>query len=178
MKAILNLHNTILGGIAGKLEPWFLPTLARFTFAATLLVYFWNSATLKLGDGIFDISFNAYAQIFPVTFEALGYDPDQLSLLHKLVAYAGTYAEFILPALLLIGLFTRLAALGMVGFVAVQTFVDITGHHADETTIGAWFERIPDSLIMDQRLFWFAILMVLFTRGGGPLSVDRFIGLK
>lgn len=178
MKAILNLHNAVLGGLSAKLEPWLLPTLARFTFAATLLIYFWNSASLKLGDGVFELSFSAYAQIFPVTFEALGYDADQLSLFHKLVAYAGTYAEFILPALLVIGLFTRLAALGMIGFVTVQTIVDITGHHADEITIGAWFERIPDSLIMDQRLFWLVILLTLAIRGAGPLAADKLIGLK
>jgi len=178
MKAILNLHNSILGALTGKLEPWLLPTLARFTFAATLLMYFWQSASLKLGDGLFGLSFGAYGQIFPTAFEAAGYDPGGLSLFHKIVAYAGTYAEFILPALLLIGLFTRLAALGMIGFVIVQSYVDIYGHMADETAIGGWFDRISDSQIMDQRLFWIAILTLLFTRGGGPLSVDRLIGVK
>lgn len=178
MKAILTLHNAVLNGLSGKLEPWLLPTLARFTFAATLLIYFWKSATLKLGDGLFDLSFGAYGQIFPVAFEAAGYDPDQLSLLHKIIAYAGTYAEFILPALLVIGLFTRLAALGMIGFVFVQSYVDIFGHMADETAIGSWFDRIADSQIMDQRLFWITILMLLFIRGAGPLSADRLIGAK
>ncbi|MCF6273030.1 MAG: DoxX family protein [Rhodobacteraceae bacterium] len=178
MSMIVNLHNTLLTGLSKKLEPWFLPSLARFTFVAVLFVYFWNSATLKLGDNIFSLGFGAYGQILPLSFEAAGYDPSQLGFFHKLISYTGTYAEFILPVLLLIGLFTRLAALGMIGFIAVQTLVDITGHQADAATIGGWFDRIQDSPIMDQRLFWITVLLVLFVRGGGPLSVDRVIGLK
>lgn len=155
-----------------------MPTLARFTFVAVLFMYFWTSATLKLGDSLFSLSFGAYGQIFPVAFDAAGYDVGQLSIFHKIVAYAGTYAEFVLPVLLAIGLFTRLAALGMIGFTFVQSYVDIFGHMADETAIGTWFDRIADSQIMDQRLFWVTILMLLFIKGAGPLSADKLIGLK
>jgi len=178
MHAILDFHNAALKSLTSKLEPWLLPTLARFAFAATLLLYFWNSASLKLGDGVFNLSFGAYGQIFPIALEEAGYNTDNLTVFHTFVAFAGTYAEFILPALLLIGLFTRLAALGMIGFVAVQSYVDIFGHMADETAIGGWFNRVSDSAIMDQRLFWVTILLVLFVRGGGPLSVDRLVGVK
>ena len=178
MNALLNLYNKPLETISSKLEPWLLPTLARFTFVAVLFMYFWASATLKLGDGLFDLSFGAYGQIFPVAFEAAGYDTDNLSALQKVIAYAGTYAEFALPALIALGLFTRLAALGMIGFTIVQSYVDIYGHMADETAIGSWFDRIADSQIMDQRLFWVTILMLLFIKGAGPLSADKLIGLK
>ncbi len=178
MNALLNLHNRSLEAISGKLEPWLLPTLARFTFAATLLVYFWTSASLKLGDSIFSLSFGAYGQILPRAFESAGYDVGNISAFYKFIAYAGTYAEFILPALILIGLFTRLAALGMIGFTLVQSYVDIYGHMADETAIGSWFERIADSQIMDQRLFWVTLFMIMFIRGAGPLSADKLIGLK
>jgi len=178
MNALLNLYNKPFDAIQGKLDPWLLPTLARFTFVAVLFMYFWASATLKLGDSIFSLSFGAYGQIFPVAFDAAGYDVGQLSLFHKVVAYAGTYAEFALPVLIAIGLFTRLAALGMIGFVIVQSYVDITGHMVDETAIGAWFERVSDSAILDQRLFWVTILMLLFVKGAGPLSADKLIGLK
>lgn len=178
MNMLQSFYNRPLQAISEKLEPWLLPTLARFTFVAVLFMYFWASATLKLGDGLFDLSFGAYGQIFPVAFESAGYDVGQLSSFHKVVAYAGTYAEFVLPVLLAIGLFTRLAALGMIGFTFVQSYVDIYGHMADETTIGTWFDRIADSQIMDQRLFWITLLMMLFIKGAGPLSVDKLIGLK
>ena len=178
MNALLNLYNKPLEAISGKLEPWLLPTLARFTFTAVLFMYFWGSASLKLGDDIFSLSFGAYGQIFPVAFDAVGYDVSQLSTLQKVIAYAGTYAEFALPVLIALGLFTRLAALGMIGFTFVQSYVDIYGHMADETAIGGWFDRISDSQIMDQRLFWVTILLLLFVKGAGPLSADKLIGLK
>lgn len=157
---------------------WAVPTLARLTFAGVLLMYFWASAKTKLGDGIFGFlspSTGAYAQIFPQKAEEVLFDPTQFSIFEKLVILAGTWAEFILPLLIVIGLLTRLASLGMIGFVVVQSLTDIHGHHADAATIGTWFDRASDALIMDQRAFWVFILLVLVLRGPGPLSVDRFL---
>ena len=160
---------------------WLLPTLARFTFAATLAGYFWGSALTKLGDGFFGFlspSLGAYAQIFPRAMEAVGYDPSQLGAFHWAVVTAGTLAEFILPALIILGLATRLAGLGMVGFVVVQSLTDIIGHGADTTAIGAWFDRVPDSHILDQRLFWTVLFVTLIVKGAGPLSLDRLIARR
>lgn len=178
MRALIGLHNGIFSAISTITGPWLLPTFMRFTFAATLLQYFWHSAQIKLDGSIFALSFGAYAQVLPVKYEALGYDPSLLSIFDKAVVYAGTYAEFILPALIVVGIFTRLASIGMIGFIAVLTYVDIFGHMADPVTIGTWFDRIKDSQIMDQRLFWLAILITIIVKGAGPVSVDRFIGVK
>ena len=159
---------------------WLIPTPARLVFAGVLLVYFWRSATTKLGDGIFGFlspSTGAYAQIFPKQAEAVGYDVTQFSLFEHLVVLAGTWAEFILPALIVLGLLTRLAALGMIGFVIVMSLTDIHGHMADAQTVGAWFDGQSGSLIMDQRAFWIFLLIVLVLRGAGPLSLDRLLGL-
>ena len=150
-----------------------LPTLARVVFAGTLLMYFWSSGLTKLGDGLFGFlspSTGAYAQIFPKPFEAVGYDPSQLSIFHWAVVVAGTWAEFILPLLIVVGLLTRLAALGMIGFVAVQTLTDVFGHGAE---FGAWFNRMSGELIADQRAFWVLALLILVIKGAGPLSLDR-----
>ncbi len=155
-----------------------LPTLARFAFAATLALYYWASALTKVGDGLFGLfqpSLGAYAQIFPRAMEAAGYDASQLGLFHWAVVTAGTLAEFILPALIVVGLLTRLAALGMIGFVVLQSLTDIVGHAADASTIGAWFDRLPDGVILDQRLFWVLLLATLVLRGAGPLSLDRLL---
>ncbi len=150
-----------------------LPTLARLVFAGTLLMYFWKSGLTKLGDGFFGFlspSTGAYAQIFPKAFEATGYDPSQLSLFHWAVVVAGTWAEFILPLLIVVGLLTRLAAMGMIGFVVVQTLTDMVGHGAE---FGAWFNRLSGELIADQRAFWILALLILVFKGAGPLSLDR-----
>lgn len=155
-----------------------LPTLARFTFAAVLLVYFWHAAATKLGPGLFGLfqpAMGAYAQIFPRAMEAAGFDPGQLGLWHWAVVVAGTAAEFVLPALIVLGLLTRLAALGMIGFVVLQSLTDLYGHGGIEhaATLGAWFDRMPDGAILDQRLFWVFVLVTLVMKGAGPLSLDR-----
>ena len=163
--------------IANRLDraDWLIPTLARLLFAAILLVYFLNSGLTKLGEGISGIwtpSVGAYAQIFPRALEAAGYDTGALSLFHRLVVMAGTWAEFILPTLIVLGLLTRLAALGMIGFVVVQSLTDVYGH-GQTSEIGAWFDRFPDAIILDQRALWVFLLTVLVIKGGGPLSFDR-----
>ncbi|MCK8462722.1 DoxX family membrane protein [Aliiroseovarius sp. S1339] len=182
MRALANLHNP-LADLAERLAPATLPTLARFTFAATLLGYFWASALTKTGDGllgVFQPSLGAYAQIFPKAMEAASYDIGQLGMFHWAVVVAGTLAEFALPLLITIGLLTRLTALGMIGFVVVQSLTDLFGHGGIEQpeTLGAWFDRIPDSVILDQRLFWMVLLVTLVLKGAGPLSVDRLLNIR
>ena len=182
MRALANLYNP-LADLAERLAPATLPTLARFTFAATLLGYFWASALTKTGDGllgVFQPSLGAYAQIFPKAMEAASYDIGQLGMFHWAVVVAGTLAEFALPLLITIGLLTRLTALGMIGFVVVQSLTDLFGHGGIEQpeTLGAWFDRIPDSVILDQRLFWMVVLVTLVLKGAGPISVDRLLNIR
>ncbi len=161
-------------GVAGlERQDWLLPTLARAVFAAVLLGYFWASGLTKLGAGVFSPSVGAYAQIFPRAMEAAGFDVSQMCAWRTAVVLMGTWAEFLLPALIVLGLFTRAAALGMAGFVAVQTLTDIAGHGA---AFGAWFDRGSDAVIADQRALWLLLLAVLVVKGAGPLSADRLLG--
>lgn len=178
MNTLIHLHDRAFAPIARA--DWLLPTLARLVFAGVLLVYFWASGMTKLGpglSGIFQPSLGAYAQIFPRAMEAAGFDVNQLSLYHTLVVLAGTWAEFILPLLIVVGLMTRLAAIGMIGFVVVQTLTDLIGHGgiAHPETVGAWFDRFADSPIMDQRGLWLLLFMVIIVKGAGPFSLDRLL---
>jgi putative oxidoreductase len=175
MNKLLNLYDRIFTIIADAAGNWFLPTLARFAFAAVLLKYFWGSAMTKLGGGIgglFNLDPNGYVQIFPKKMEMLGYDPAGLGFIYKFIAVVGTWSEFILPALILVGLFTRLAALGMIGFVTVQTYVDVSAHGAE---LGSWFNNVSEDLIADQRLLWFVLFATLIIKGAGPISLDRLM---
>jgi putative oxidoreductase len=178
MLALVAIHDAIFDFVE-KIGDWLMPLAARFVFAATLLFYYWNSGLTKLGDGIFGIfspSIGAYSQIFPRQLEAVTYDVSQLGIFHWAVVMAGTWAEFILPLLVLIGLGTRLASLGMIGFVVVQSLTDVVGHGAtDAKTLGAWFDRFPDSVILDQRLFWVFVLSYLVLKGAGAVSVDAIL---
>lgn len=176
---LVRLHNRLFGALQRLFADWLIGTAARLVFAGVLLVYFLNSARTKFGDGLaglIDLDDGAYVQILPKQMEAVGYDPAALGLFETITVYAGTYAEAVLPVLIVAGLFTRLAALAMIGFVAVMTYTDITAHGADAATIGAWFDNLAGSAIADQRSLWLFLLLVLALKGPGPLSLDAVFG--
>ncbi len=77
---------------------------------------------------------------------------------HEVAAVLATLAEHILPALMIIGLFTRLSALGLLMMTAtIQIFV----------YPGAW---ITHGL-------WASALIALIAMGPGRISVDHKLGL-
>ncbi len=174
MTAILPLYCR-LAALLDRLSPQVLPLLARLVFAGVLVGYFWASGLTKLGPDLLTPSDGAYIQIFPRAVEAAGYDVAQLGLWHRLVVLAGTAAEFVLPLMIVLGVLTRLAALGMIGFVVVQSLTDIIGHMAGAATVGAWFDAASDAVILDQRALWLVLLVVLLMKGAGALSVDRLL---
>ena len=75
-------------------------------------------------------------------------------------AYVTTYTEHLLPVLLLLGLATRLGALGVLGMtLVIQTFV------------------FPEAAVWWQtHILWVAMALVLIVRGGGLFSLDRLVG--
>lgn len=180
MREFINLHNSVFQSIERTLDAWFLGLLARFVFAGVLFMYFFNSALTKVGDGItgfFQVDPAAYFQMLPHVVEQFNYDPSQVPFIpYGLIVYMGTYGEFILPVLVVIGLFTRISAIGMMIFVAVMTYVDIAFHQVDDKTIGALFDRFQDSAISDQRLLWLFPLIYLVVKGPGLISVDALLG--
>ena len=63
----------------------------------------------------------------------------------------------------------------MIGFVIVQSIVDVYGHEVAATDLGAWFDGASGSLVIDQRTFWMFLFLILLLKGAGPFSVDRAI---
>ncbi len=158
---------------------WLPGALARLVFAAVLLMYFLNSAMTKTGDGLFGllmIQDVAYFQILPSVIEQYDFDASQVPFIPwGFIVMLGTYSEIILPILIVMGLFTRLAALGMIGFVLVQSYVDIAFHGVDDKTIGSWFDNLSSAAILDQRALWMFLLVYLVIHGAGMLSLDRLL---
>lgn len=78
-------------------------------------------------------------------------------LSYEVAAWAATIGELVLPTLLVLGLFTRVSALGLfiVNIVAVLSLVDIP--------VAAFNEH----------LFWGALIAMVILQGGGLLSLDR-----
>ncbi len=73
-------------------------------------------------------------------------------------AYAATIAEHVFPVLLVLGLFTRLSALALLGMtLVIQIFV------------------FPEA--WPTHLSWAGLLLPLIALGGGKLSIDRLIRL-
>lgn len=78
----------------------------------------------------------------------------------KLWAILTTGAELVLPVLLVIGLFTRLPALGLLAMTAFIHFV-----------VGS----ANDDYLAPYHYVWMLVFGYLIIRGGGPLSIDGFI---
>ncbi len=116
---------------------------------------FWRSARTKVEDGSFlTIKDTTFFQFSDAPF-------NQVPILNgELGAYVTTYTEHVLPILLLLGLATRLGALGVLGMtLVIQTFVF--------PEMAVWWQT---------HILWVAMALVLIVRGGGLFSLDRLIG--
>ena len=176
----VRLYTVVFGALERITNGWFLGLAARFIFAAVLLQFFLNSAMTKIGGSIMNIftpTAGAYAQMFPKIMEQVSYDTSQIAFFPiGLLVLLGTWGEFVLPVMVVVGLFTRFASLGMIVFIIVMTYVDITGHGADAQTIGALFDAKPYSIISDDRLLWIFLLLVPTLKGPGVVSLDWLLG--
>jgi len=77
----------------------------------------------------------------------------------EIAACLAAYAEHLFPVLLVLGLFTRLSALALLGMtLVIQVFV------------------YPDA--WPTHLSWATLLLCLAGRGPGRLSLDRLLGLR
>ncbi len=81
-----------------------------------------------------------------------------------IAALAATAAEIFLPIVLLIGLFTRVPALGLLVMTGVIEFV------AARTPQG-----IENGIANHQHILWMLLFGYLLIRGAGPFSVDGFV---
>lgn len=173
--SLIEFYRRTVRRFEAALDGWFLGAFARLVFLAVLVPYYLNSALTKF-DGPFSIADGAYYQIALPAVEAAGGDVSAVSFFPwGLMVVLGSYGEFILPLLIVAGLCTRIAAVGMIGFVIVQSLTDILVHNVDASTIGTLLDRFPDSLILDQRLLWIFPLTYLAVKGAGWLSVDRLL---
>lgn len=138
--------NRIAEGLEGMIGHSLLALAARVAIAAI----FFLSGRTKV-DGLLTVNDTAF-MLFREEYRVPLLSPE-------LAAYMATYAEHLFPALLVLGLFTRLSALALLGMTAViQVFV------------------YPDA--WPTHLSWAGLLLYLIARGGGKLSVDRLAGLR
>ena len=120
-----------------------------------LAIPFWRSGLTKW-DGLLNLSSGArylFTQEFKLHIlgQAFAY-PAPLTM-----AFLAGLGEVVLPVLLVLGLGTRFAALGILGMTII---IQLT---------------VPDGLI-NFHLPWFAMALALVVYGAGSLSLDRLIG--
>ncbi len=117
--------------------------VARFAVASA----FWRSGQTKV-EGFFHIKDNTFF-LFREEYKVPLLPPD-------FAAYVTTIAEHVLPVLLVVGLASRLSALGLIIMtLVIQLFV------------------YPDA--WPTHLLWFAPLLLILARGPGALSLDHLI---
>jgi putative oxidoreductase len=124
-------------------------TLALIDRVAIAAIFFLSGRTKV--DGLLTVNEGAYA-LFREEYKVPLLRPE-------LAAHLAAYAEHLFPLLLVLGLFTRLSALALLGMTAViQIFV------------------YPDA--WPTHLSWAGLLLYLVGRGAGPASLDRWFAIK
>lgn len=125
------------------------PILALIDRVAIAAIFF-RSGRTKV-EGFLDLTDGTYT-LFREEYKVPLIPPE-------VAAHMAAYAEHLFPALLVLGLLTRLSALALLGMTAViQVFV------------------YPDA--WPTHLTWAGLLLYLAGRGAGPVSLDRLLAIK
>ena len=140
------IYTRLAAGLGRLISADLLLLVARLGIAAV----FFLSGRTKV-EGLLTISDSA-RNLFQTEYVLPWISPE-------IAVYAATYAEHVLPILLVLGLFTRAAALGLLGMtLVIEIFV------------------YPDA--WPTHLSWAAILLPLLARGPGRWSIDHRLGLE
>ena len=132
--------------------PW-VESLMLLFVRVSLAGIFWRSGRTKVDEGSWLTISDTTKFLFQEEYKSVPLPPE-------LAAHLSTYAEHLLPILLVIGLFTRLSALGLLGMtMVIQIFVFPE----------AWWSV---------HMIWVALALTLIVRGGGQFSADAFLTRK
>jgi len=137
---VRDFHNQILGFAEWLIAPAFL-----FTRIYIANIFF-KSGLTKLRD-------------WESTLMLFEYEYEVPMLSYEVAAWLATVGELVLPVLLVLGLFTRLSAIGLfiVNAVAVISLVDI-----------------PPAAF-NEHILWGSLIVMLIILGGQKLSLDKML---
>lgn len=145
-------------GLASFAEP-----VGLLAMRLLLARVFFNSGLTKW-DGL-SVANSAYSQ-FEVFYGNTGMSYFWMDNLARITAVA----EILLPALLVLGLFSRIGALGLLTMtLVIQLTVCNPDYNVCLTGIEDWW---------NVHAWWAAIAFYLAVRGPGSLSIDRLLGLE
>jgi putative oxidoreductase len=133
--------------LAAALSRWIGHDLLALSCRLSIGAIFYLSGRTKV-EGLLSITDGAF-ELFRTEYKLPLIPPE-------LAAHLATYAEHLFPLLLVLGLFTRLSAIALLGMtLTIQIFV------------------YPDA--WPTHLSWAALLLYLVGRGAGVLSLDRLL---
>jgi putative oxidoreductase len=102
---------------------------------------------------------SGFLTITPSTYELFRTEYALPLVTPELAAHLATYSEHLFPLLLVLGLFSRLSALALLGMtLVIEVFI------------------YPDA--WPTHLSWAGLLLLIVARGGGAMSLDRPLGIK
>ena len=143
MKSLINTFESIFDWIAGLIPASLVGLAARLAIAYT----FFASGRTKV-DGFLNVT-DTTIFLFEEEYKVPVIPPE-------IAAHMATYAEHFFPLLLVLGLFTRFAALSLLMMtLVIQIFV------------------YPDA--WNVHLWWGIAMLYLMKYGGGMLSVDYWL---
>lgn len=138
--------NRVATRLGNLISDSFLVLVARIAIAAI----FFMSGRTKVSDVL---------TITPSTYELFRTEYALPLISPELAAHLSTYSEHLFPLLLVLGLFTRLSALALLGMTfVIEVFV------------------YPDA--WPTHLSWAGLLLIIIARGAGALSLDRRLGIR
>jgi len=144
------------GGLTARTFGLWPRALTLLLLRGVLAMPFWLSGLTKW-DGWFTLSFGATA-LFTDEYKLHILGGEYPFPFPEVMAFASGIAELALPLLLVVGLFTRYAALGLIGMTAI---IQLT---------------YPDGW-RDFHLPWATLELAIVTFGAGKLSLDWVFGL-
>ncbi|MBX7533661.1 DoxX family protein [Qipengyuania sp. 1XM1-15A] len=149
MQNVLTLHDRLTAFLASRLPEG----LALLVTRVALAGIFWRSGRTKVEEG-------TALSINDTTYFLFEHEYTGLPLPVDLAVPLATYAEHLFPVLLVLGLFTRFAALSLLLMTLVIQFFVYPE---------AWWAT---------HILWVAMAAILVSRGGGLFSLDALLASR
>ena len=140
---IQHFYNRAVGWLSGSVAEGVMLLSVR----AALAGIFWRSGRTKVEEG-------SWFSISDLTYDLFRDDYSGVPIPPDIAAVMATVSEHVFPLLLVLGLFTRLSALALLGMTMVIQFYVFPE---------AWWPV---------HSLWVALALALIVRGGGLISLD------
>ncbi|MEL7446748.1 MAG: DoxX family protein [Pseudomonadota bacterium] len=148
MSSVISLYDRLVSVLSGR----FFESIALLFTRVALAGIFWRSYQTKVVEG-------TWFQIDPFQYDLFRMEFSGLPLPVELSVPMATYAEFLFPVLLVLGLATRFSALAlMIMALVIQLFVFPTQAH-----------------FLGWAIMPIAMGLILIGRGAGTFSLDALI---